>query len=185
MRAARSPAYVHAEAQLVLCHAGRKRPGTQLQADRHHSEMLAEDHRDLLRGERWKLQRVRSLSTLPSDADLLASLKQGEGVPPCSPDALISFEETQSAVSESLSSEQPDSETLDERLLEAAACAWPESAAQQCQPAGQLRVERGLLAARAPAHAFTQPEEPRRTEVNSILLYVPAACSLALITQRM
>ena len=44
--------------------------------------MLAEDHRDLLRGDRWKLQRVRSLSTLPSDADLLASLKQGERAPP-------------------------------------------------------------------------------------------------------
>ena len=32
----------------------------------------------MLRGERWKLQRVRSLSALPTDADLLASLKQGE-----------------------------------------------------------------------------------------------------------
>ena len=69
---------VHAQAQMLACHAGRKRPAPQLQADRHRSEMLAEDHRDLLRGERWKLQRVRSLSTLPSDADLLASLKQGE-----------------------------------------------------------------------------------------------------------
>ena len=71
----------------MLFHAGRKRPGTQLQADRHHSGMLAEDHRDLLRGERWKLQRVRSLSTLPSDADLLASLKQGGRLFLCFPDA--------------------------------------------------------------------------------------------------
>ena len=74
---AKPPIGQYSSAQLVLFRAGRKRPGTQLQADRHHSEMLAEDHRDLLRGERWKLQRVRSLSTLPSDADLLAGLKQG------------------------------------------------------------------------------------------------------------
>ncbi len=33
------------------------------------------DPRDVLRGDRWKLQRVRSLSALPTDADLLASLK--------------------------------------------------------------------------------------------------------------
>ena len=33
------------------------------------------DPRDVLRGEKWKLQRVRSLSALPTDADLLASLK--------------------------------------------------------------------------------------------------------------
>ena len=57
--------------------AGRKRPASQL-VDRHRSEALLEDHRDVLRGERWKLQRVRSLSALPTDADLLASLKQGE-----------------------------------------------------------------------------------------------------------
>ena len=77
MKNADSPISLISQAQLVLFHAGGKRPGAQLQADRHHSEMLAEDHRDLLRGERWKLQRVRSLSTLPSDADLLAGLKQG------------------------------------------------------------------------------------------------------------
>lgn len=29
----------------------------------------------MLRGDRWKLLRVQSLSALPSDADLLASLK--------------------------------------------------------------------------------------------------------------
>ena len=75
-------------AELVLFRAGRKRPAAQLQADRQRSEMLAEDHRDLLRGERWKLQRVRSLSALPSDADLLAGLKQGEAGLPCFPDAL-------------------------------------------------------------------------------------------------
>ncbi len=39
------------------------------------------DHRGVLRGERWKLQRVRSLSALPTDADLLAGLKQGEQAP--------------------------------------------------------------------------------------------------------
>lgn len=57
--------------------AGRKRPASQL-VDRHRSDALLEDHREVLRGERWKLQRVRSLSALPTDADLLASLKQGK-----------------------------------------------------------------------------------------------------------
>ena len=58
--------------------AGRKRPATQLQPERYHSEALRGGHREVLRGDRWKLLRVQSLSALPSDADLLASLKGGE-----------------------------------------------------------------------------------------------------------
>ena len=41
-------------------------------------EALRGGHRDVLRGDRWKLLRVQSLSALPSDADLLASLKGGQ-----------------------------------------------------------------------------------------------------------
>ena len=58
-----------------VLHAGRKRSAGQLQPERHHSEALRGGHRDVLRGDRWKLLRVQSLSALPSDADLLASLK--------------------------------------------------------------------------------------------------------------
>ena len=60
---------------LEALHAGQKRPGAQLQPERHRSEALQGSHREVLRGDQWKLQRVRSLSALPSDADLLAGLK--------------------------------------------------------------------------------------------------------------
>ena len=77
--------------------AGRKRPASQL-GDRQRSDAQLEDHRGVLRGERWKLQRVRSLSALPTDADLLASLKQGEPLTrpgnACSLHAAVSWSES-------------------------------------------------------------------------------------------
>ena len=50
-----------------------------MQPERHHSEALRGGHRDVLRGDKWKLLRVQSLSALPSDADLLAGLKGAPG----------------------------------------------------------------------------------------------------------
>ena len=57
-----------------VLHAGRKRPAAHMQTERVHSEALGGGHRGVLRGDKWKLQRVQSLSALPSDADLLAGL---------------------------------------------------------------------------------------------------------------
>ena len=78
--------------------AGRKRPASQLGDYRHRSDAQLEDHRDVLRGERWKLQHVRSLSALPTDADLLASLKQGKPLErpgnACSPHAAVPWSES-------------------------------------------------------------------------------------------
>ncbi len=51
-----------------------------MQPERVHSEALRGGHRDVLRGDKWKLLRVQSLSALPSDADLLAGLKGEDSI---------------------------------------------------------------------------------------------------------